>query len=546
MIQPTFKIESIKERYDDDIATFTKNNKIILNNIGFTKNNINISESDVELKTSFTSVNSNTSVSNMKLTIKKIIDKMNTILHLKNYVDKISHLHDPEQKHMWILRTVLFYQLLIILVHTLTNKEFYDEMYLDKDKYPYRADVSEHLTDFKMGIFGSMNPTSDIDLGVEYTGNYSNCQPSLAYIVSRIENLFIILTGSKSLDFDIETYADMATIPNNDKDCHDNIFYLSTYTFDVTNDNNNFMKLVECATNSISRNYLLAHTDTKDITLDKMITDLKLKLDKNILNENIFNIKLKESLKTLTNFLKMDYNTQRYTYYEKVEYAEKQKKTLQIDEDIYNLSNDDTAELMYRIGIANTYRMESYCCIPTIIHVVRILQQQQQQQPQPQGSISDKYQTKFPKENIKNYCEDIKMKDDLHHIPVCTIGNVGYILSMLEQIGYMYRFNLTYCVEGEHKDQQKCDKKIKKYKERFDDALQKLSINVAGVSEAGLAAAAAGGNRRFRTRTRKVKHMKVKHMKVKHTKVKHMKVKHMKVKTKRVAKYSKNKTRRII
>ena len=75
---------------------------------------------------------------------------MNTILHQGKYVDEISHLSDSEQKKMWILRTVLFYQLLIILVHTLTNKDIYDKIYSDKDKYPYRADVSTHLTDFKM------------------------------------------------------------------------------------------------------------------------------------------------------------------------------------------------------------------------------------------------------------------------------------------------------------------------------------------------------------------------------------------------------------
>ena len=473
VVQPIFTIDSIKSRYEYDIDTFTNNNKIKMNNIGFTKNEIDVSIKDVTLVSKFTSVH------DMKKKITIIIEKMNTILHFKNYVDEISHLSDSEQKKMWILRTVLFYQLLIILVHTLTNKQFYDEIYSDKDKYPYRADVSTHLTDFKMGIFGSMNPTSDIDLGVEYTGNYTNCNPALSYIVSRIECLFIILTGSKSLDFDIETYADMATIPNKDKDKndkHDDIFYLSTYTFDETNDKDkvNFMKIVECATNSIIRNYLLAHTDTtktNEITLNKMITELNLNLDENtkkILNENTENY-LKKSFDTLTGFLNMDYETQRYTYYKNVEDAENLKSNFTKNKNIYNLSNDDTAELIYKIGVANTYRMESYCCIPTIIHVVRILQHQQQQKT----ASADKYETLFPKENIKEYCEDIKNNDDLHHIPVCTIGNVGYILSMLEQIGYMYRFHLTYCVGN--KDQQKCDKKIKKYRERYDDALQKMA-----------------------------------------------------------------------
>jgi hypothetical protein len=218
----------------------------------------------------------------------------------------------------------------------------------------------------------------------------------------------------------------------------------------------------------------LAHTDTtktKDITLDKMINELNLNLDektKKILNENTEKY-LNKSFDTLTEFFTMDYDKQRYTYYTKVEDAENLKRDFTKNKNIYNLSNDDTAELIYRIGVANTYRMESYCCIPTIIHVVRILQQQQQQKT----ASADKYETLFPKENIKEYCEDIKKKDDLNHIPVCTIGDVGYILSMLEQIGYMYRFHLTYCVGN--KDQQKCDKKIKKYRERYDDALQKMS-----------------------------------------------------------------------
>ena len=129
VIQPIFSIENIISRCKYDITTFTNNNKIKMNNIGFTKNEIDVSIKDITLISKFTSVNSNTSVSNMKLTIKKIIGNMNTILHQGKYVDEISHLSDSEQKKMWILRTVLFYQLLIILVNTLTNKDIYDEIY---------------------------------------------------------------------------------------------------------------------------------------------------------------------------------------------------------------------------------------------------------------------------------------------------------------------------------------------------------------------------------------------------------------------------------
>ena len=71
VVQPIFSIENIKSRYEYDITTFTNNNKIKMNNIGFTKNEIDVSIKDITLISKFTSVNRNTSVSNMKLTIKK-------------------------------------------------------------------------------------------------------------------------------------------------------------------------------------------------------------------------------------------------------------------------------------------------------------------------------------------------------------------------------------------------------------------------------------------------------------------------------------------
>ncbi len=61
------------------------------------------------------------------------------------------------------------------------------------------------------GIFGSMSATSDIDVGIQYSGKNPEFT-GLASIVLRCEQLFLIFTNVSSLHFDIEIYADLMTI----------------------------------------------------------------------------------------------------------------------------------------------------------------------------------------------------------------------------------------------------------------------------------------------------------------------------------------------
>ena len=68
------------------------------------------------------------------------------------------------------------------------------------------------------------------------------------------------------------------------------------------------------------------------------------------------------------------------------------------------------------------FRAESYTCSPTVIHVVRILQANKEHPL--------KYPTLSP-----GFCGINKKK------AVFSIGKVGYILSMLEQIGNMIRYD---------------------------------------------------------------------------------------------------------
>jgi hypothetical protein len=110
---------------------------------------------------------------------------------------------------------------------------------------------------------------------------------------------------------------------------------------------------------------------------------------------------------------------------------------------------------MILIGNALGYRMESYLCAPTVTHVVRILQANK--------TNSLKYKTSWP----DVLCgEEQKSNNEAY----CSLGKYAYILSIMEQFGYIYRFYKEYCEEGEHYDAIKCEKKKKKYMERLIDA----------------------------------------------------------------------------
>jgi hypothetical protein len=109
---------------------------------------------------------------------------------------------------------------------------------------------------------------------------------------------------------------------------------------------------------------------------------------------------------------------------------------------------------MQNIAKSLIYRAESYTCAPTVMHVVRVLQANVKN--------PNKYQTLEP-----GYCITNKNKD-----AYCTIGIYGYLISIYEQLGYLYRFNITYCNQNVPLgyDADKCEKKFDKYKSRFDNA----------------------------------------------------------------------------
>jgi len=443
MVYPIFEINSILDRYKSDIEQFR-----------------NVYKVDGEI---VPLIDDNFSKDSMEKEINIILNNMEKIgiKDNENYVDIISHQDTAKQNALWIYRTQLFYQLLIFLTATLKKKDLYDEIYLDNNEYLFREDIINESTNFKIGIFGSLTPTSDIDIGIQYSGNTLET-PGLAYIVSRFENLFIIFTKKSSLDFDIETYADMMTIPNPDSSDieHPDLFYLDASKFSDAE----FTRMLKCAGNSIIRNlYLGMDTNVElSLTFEKELEFLKF----NMCYLPQITEKVRKSLEEkkwiedakieVFSFLTANYDDQRKKYYEKVEIAEKLKfETLQAG--IEKLTPSIVCDIMVAIGESLTYRMESYTCAPTVIHVVRILQASK--------NNLEKYKTLVP----KVYCANKIAYID----PFCTIGYYGYILSMLEQFGYLCRFYKTYC---NNINEEKCVKKEGKYWDRYNNGLLYLGM----------------------------------------------------------------------
>jgi hypothetical protein len=111
---------------------------------------------------------------------------------------------------------------------------------------------------------------------------------------------------------------------------------------------------------------------------------------------------------------------------------------------------------------------------------------------------AEKYATKSPIE----LCNGVEKGAD----PYCAVGKYGFIISILEQIGYMYRFYEHYCFEGGNPE--KCAKKMEKYGKRYNDAFSsydRFSIN-SPVETPPHVAALSGGKRTRRKRRTMKKH----------------------------------------
>ena len=130
-------------------------------------------------------------------------DGINNIWKESNtYLNKMHQKISITDKYaLWIYRTYMFYALLCIATMSFLDKATFNTIY----ENPNKVNIGNHIPDFieitqdilltyELGIFGSLTPTSDIDIGIQYAYNNANSakQNLLSYFVKHFENLFII------------------------------------------------------------------------------------------------------------------------------------------------------------------------------------------------------------------------------------------------------------------------------------------------------------------------------------------------------------------
>ena len=409
----------------------------------------------------------------LKIITDRISDIAGKAITEFDYPHDISKYDKEKQKKLWCLRTLLFYQLLISVTEMMKNKILFGEVYdfSTQNKLTpsrtFREDIIPELNNYKMGIFGSISPTSDIDIGIQYSGQAKIV--GLAHVVAVFEDSFIIFTGINSLHFDIETYADMMTFPDVTNSEGD-VFYLDSSHLTETD----FEQLLPYVEASVLRNYVTAQIDLG--SGEDVISILKTfnyedffketQIPKSVLQKYLKLTKLKElteeAKSIIISYMSSSYDDAREKYYDLVEIAEISIE--KIREEYFNtrqvkMSNEQIVTIMINICKALVYRAESYTSAPTVMHVVRVLQAN--------ANNPDKYKSLEPA-----YCVTNKLTD-----AYCNIGPYGYIISLLEQMGYMYRFFITYCDnKNDHYNAEKCKTKKEKYKKRFDNGVSLISV----------------------------------------------------------------------
>lgn len=303
----------------------------------------------------------------------------------------------------------------------------------------------------------------------------------------------------------------MITDYNNNIYTYPDLFYLNSSQLPWNDETKT--KLLPIAFNSIVRNAMIAGVKPADISLASIFAPFESEISEDVKNlkddQNAANL-LNQSKTTVEGFLNMTYEEQVNAYYEKVDAAEKlkqatlaNKKTL---DDLNRLTSSEIMELMVKIGEALTFRMESYTCSSTVVHVVRLLQAaakedvkiaaQMLSQPSLQNAAQKLLTTKYPTTSPTELCNlGTKLQT-----PKCTVGKTGFILSELEQLGYMYRFHKTYC--------EPCKKKVSKYRIRLDHA-KSQSVKTGGRPKKLVSSIKKRKNKQRTTKKVVTKHKKV-------------------------------------
>lgn len=433
----TLEIGNLKERCVYDITEFLKSNTIsnptidVINKI--------TTDSDVE------SLIETDAYASYKDDFNKL-NPSHTLLNGFDYSHHVPTLDQNIQNQMWVVRTLMFYTLLIDVSRFVTT--YYD------------------VTKYSLGIFGSISATSDIDIGFTYRGDFTikNTRGPLSMAIEKLEDLFKEKMGVDSLKMDIEPYADLMTYTENEKDkyymdtrslTHEQFLNIAPYigagimrnyvqsSIDLGYNPDIRRQIVEVDTSKKSElNDILTKFETSDDSL--MIRDFVkfvFKKDEDTQEKVVDALLGEDAVGLISGYLLNSYDTGRKEYYQLVNAAESTFYTY--------LSNktDQTIvlNLLKQTSHALIYRAESYVFSNTVMDIVRGFQAGEY------GKIQTNPQLCIDEPNT--------------YAP-CLIGQYGYVISLLENIGYILRFNLTYCKSGKDYNPTKCNKKNKKYLDR--------------------------------------------------------------------------------
>lgn len=340
-----------------------------------------------------------------------------------NYVNikALANSHQRKLYNVFFAREWILYQILINMV------------ILNDTRHQKQIDQ------IKLGIYGSISPESDID--ISFINNYEHIPlhtHTLSYIIRMFEDLFIYFTGYSTLKFNIEAYATFITLNKNITE----YFYLDTHTFNIAD----FEELLPLLGSSILRN-LTVNKDSINpnnisitglSTFNNFINKLST-LDNNTTHSIIASLSKKtwepKARRIIISYLKRS-DSERCSIYYKYVYRLETLVSRIYSNGINHLSNETIKLIIKLYAMSLLYRQESYVLAPTITHVVRILQNNSHINNTRRNCI---YPTTIPK---------------------CSLGMVGYLCSIMEQIGYMERYT--------------SGKKYKKYELRYNDAINNL------------------------------------------------------------------------
>ena len=511
IVYPHLEYESLQTRCIDDIKRFVKELQ--------TKKsykNTNYEEVDYIL----VNPTENSTIEELQHNLEPLMTIFRDNLSGEDYVKKISHIDNKKiQNKLWVCRTYLFYQLLIYASAICTHEVLYNAicipyyekcgyMATNKEIFMFRTDIITILQFINLGIFGSLSPTSDIDLGLDV--NYDKCKlkgPPLAYLVACIESMFFIFTNKSSLRWDIEIYGNLLTLPNpkynpdpslsNDPTNNPDYFYLDTSHFEI----NDFKQILQPVIAGMLRNIILGYKDhhvsldinkktldTSSRTLLSLLTDNEVAYGADTINQLTMLIKTTPELRSIFEDKPMFTSAQKdaldyitladidekqslLVYYQKFNEAEQVQINVlkKIGNNVTKLEVSDIVSILVAWEKAGLCKMENYISSPSIIHIVQLLQAQK--------NSLNKYKTTTP----GIYCKGKIIQLE----PFCIIGKYGAIVSILEQIGYMIRFYNTYCIPSNHYNITTCDKKIKKYKDRLISGDQLLHSTLINANHGG-------------------------------------------------------------